>query len=255
MNALMARLTTLLAAGLLLSGCATSQGIELPASSGSILLDADTANELDDVYAVAQTIADPHIELNVLTSSHFNNVEIGTKGVWHSYDVARELGNGLDTVGASQRENVTLLELMQRLDIPHPIGAREMIGFSWGYFDGAPVPEAPAVESIIQMAREASPERKADHVAVGPLTNIAAALIQVPDIAPNVRVWWLGAGWKDGVWNKNRFNVRNDLNAADYILDSDDIELIMMPTETARELMFTRERTPSQTKEYGSSAH
>ena len=213
------------------------------ASVEAMWLDADTANELDDLYAVAQVIADPAVRLDGLSSSHFNNTEIGTKGRWHQYDTVRELGRGLDTVGASQMENERILALMDRTDIPAPLGTTEMIGFSWGYFDGAPVPDAPAVDAIIAYARAASPEKKADVAAVGPLTNVAAALIQAPDIAPLVRVWWLGSGYEDGVWNKNRFNVRNDLNAADYVLDRQDVELVMMPTQTARALMFARERT------------
>ena len=227
-----------------LAACATP-GVApaAPAAPPRILLDADTANELDDLYAVAQVVTDPHITLGTLTSSHFNNTEIGTKGRWHAYDAVQDLDRGLDTVGASQRENETLLRLVGRTDIPHPEGAREMIGYSWGYFPGAPVPDAPAVDAIVEAGRAATPRSKADLVAVGPLTNVAAALIQAPDIAPNVRVWWLGPGWTDGVWNKNRFNVRNDLNAADFVLDSPEIELIIMPTETARALMFARERT------------
>ena len=236
-------------AALLLAGCAISPASEpvTLAPVGAMWLDADTANELDDLYAVAQVIADPHVTLDGLSSSHFNNTEIGTKGRWHAYDTVAELGRGLDTVGASQRENERLLQLMERGDIPAPVGATEMIGYSWGYFEGAPVPDAPAVDAIIRYARAASPDAKADVAAVGPLTNVAAALIKAPDIAPNIRVWWLGSGWEatdhGGVWNKNRFNVRNDLNAADYVLDRPDIELVMMPTQTARALMFSRERT------------
>ena len=234
----------LVAFALALTACASSLPITTSVPNTTrILLDADTANELDDLYAIAQVIAEPDLDLIALTSSHFNNTEIGTTGRWHAYDTTRDLGRGLDTVGASQRENKTILDLMGATGIPHPLGAREMIGYSWGYFEGAPVPDAPAVDAIIAEGRAASPEGRLDLVAVGPLTNVAAALIKAPDIAPNVRVWWLGAGWKDGVWNKNRFNVRNDLNAADYLLDSPEVELIMMPTETARALMFQRDRT------------
>ena len=243
------RYTLLVAGALALAACADDAAVTAPASAAALppvtamWLDADTANELDDLYAVAQVIADPHTVLDGLSSSHFNNTEIGTKGRWHEYDVAAELDRGLGTVGASQRENEALLRLMGRTDIPAPVGTTEMIGFSWGYFDGAPVPDAPAVDAIIAYARAAPPGEKADVAAVGPLTNIAAALIKAPDIAPRIRVWWLGAGWQGGVWNKNRFNVRNDLNAADYVLDRGDVELVMMPTQTARALMFARERT------------
>lgn len=215
---------------------------------GPVFLDADTANEMDDLYAVAQVILDPEMDIAALGSAHFNNVEIGTKGRWHGYDVVADLDRGLNTVAASQAENEAILKMLGRMDIPHPRGAQEMIGYSWGYFDGADVPEAPAIDWIITLARQASPEQKADVALLGPLTHAAAALIQAPDIAPNLRVWWLGVEYdvETGVWNKNAFNGRNDLNALDYLLNRDDVELIMLPTTVAQELMFDRDRTFDQ---------
>lgn len=83
---------------------------------------------------------------------------------------------------------------------------------------------------------------------MGPLTNAAAAIAQAPDIAPKLRLWWLGCDYdvEKGVWNKNAFNARNDLNAVDFILDRDDVELIMLPVSVARELMFQRAPTLTQ---------
>lgn len=71
--------------------------VELPRVS-AVILDADTANEMDDLYAVARVVLDPHIEIAALSSAHFNNTEIGTKGRWHGYDTVRELDRGLNTV-------------------------------------------------------------------------------------------------------------------------------------------------------------
>jgi inosine-uridine nucleoside N-ribohydrolase len=230
---------------LFLVGCSVATQPEPNTSAPIIFLDADTANEMDDLYAITQVVADPHISMSHLSSSHFNNVEIGTKGRWHAYDV-EGLGYGLDTVGASQIENEKLLATLGQGDLPAPLGTSEMLGFSWGYYDGAPVPNAPAVQAMIAAGRAASSENKANLVALGPLTNVAAALIHAPEITPNVTIWWLGSGYENGVWNKNRFNVRNDLNAADYILDRQEIDLVMMPTQTARKLMFQRATTIPQ---------
>lgn len=232
--------------GIALTGCASLPDDQPPfPQAGPIFLDADTANEMDDLYAVAQVILDPQIEIAALGSAHFNNVEIGTKGRWHDYDVVADLDRGLDTVKASQAENEVLLKVLNRLDIPHPRGAREMIGYSWGYFNGADVPEAPSIDWIIKTARVASPDEKADIVLLGPLTHAAAAIIQAPDIAPNIRVWWLGVEYDPatGIWNKNAFNGRNDLNALDFLLNRDDVEMIMLPTTVAQDLMFDRDRT------------
>jgi inosine-uridine nucleoside N-ribohydrolase len=221
--------------------------VELP-RAGAVILDADTANEMDDLYAVAQVVLDPNIEIAALSSAHFNNTEIGTKGRWHGYDTVRELDRGLNTVGASQKENEALLTLLGREDIPAPFGASEMLGFSWGYFEGADVPDAPAIQDIIKRAQDLESGEKLDVVLLGPLTNAAAAIAQAPDIAPKLRLWWLGCDYdvETGVWNKNAFNARNDLNAVDFILDRDDVELIMLSVSVARDLMFQRNTTLTQ---------
>jgi len=227
--------------------------VELP-RAGAVVFDVDTANVMDDLYAVAQVILDPHIEIAALSSAHFNNTEIGTKGRWHGYDTVSDLDRGLNTVIASQRENELLLELLGREDIPAPLGAFEMIGYSWGYFEGADVPDAPAVRDIIQRARSIGAGEKLDVVLLGPLTNAAAAIAQQPEIASRLRLWWLGADYdvETGVWNKNAFTARNDLNAVDFILDRDDVELIMLPVSVAQDLMFQRERT---LKQFNASDH
>ena len=43
---------------------------------------------------------------------------------------------------------------MDSTDIPHPEGARGMIGYSWGYFPGAPVPDAPAMKAYFSRVLE-----------------------------------------------------------------------------------------------------
>ena len=203
------------------------------------VLDADTANEMDDMYAVAHAVLDPAADLLMLSSAHFNNTEIATKGRWHGYDV-----DGFVTVAASQAENERLTSLLGS-DVPTPLGADEMIGYSWGYFDGASVPDAPAVQAIIERARALPDGERLSVLAVGPATNVAAALIRAPDIAGRLDVWFLGAKYDrgEGIWNKNSFNVRNDLNAFDYVLGLEGLRLTIMPEETARELMFQRERS------------
>lgn len=223
------------------------KSVKLP-QAGAVILDADTANEMDDLYAVAQVILDPHIEIAALSSAHFNNTEIGTKGRWHGYNTVSDLDRGLNTVAASQQENEILLRLLGREDIPAPLGASEMLGYSWGYFEGADIPDAPAVQDIIRRARALGADEKLDVVLLGPLTNAAAAIARAPDIAPKLRLWWLGADYDvdTGVWNKNAFNARNDLNAVDFILDRDDVELIMLPVSVAQDLMFHRDTSLTQ---------
>jgi purine nucleosidase len=204
------------------------------------ILDADTANEMDDLYAVVQSLLDPDAKVVALNSAHFNNMEIVTTGVWHHYDI-----RCFDPVTVSQLENERLVKALGIKGLPMLLGANSMLGYSWGYFDGAPVPSAPAVEDIIARARAASPQKKLPIAVLGPMTNIAAALIKAPDIAPNITVYFLGMSYKKDSrdWDKNSFNVRNDLNAVDYVFNHPDLDLVIMPTETAVKLMFNRTRS------------
>jgi inosine-uridine nucleoside N-ribohydrolase len=55
----------------------------------------------------------------------------------------------------------------------------------------------------------------------------------------------LGAQYnpKTNVWNKSEFNIRNDLNAFDYLLNLPGLDLTVMPLEAALPLKFQREDT------------
>ena len=206
------------------------------------VLDADTANEMDDLYAIAHAVLDPQAELTLLVAAHFNNTEITTKRRWHGYEM-----DGFDTLAASQAENERLLAALgpPAEGVPALPGADEMIGYAWGYFEGAPVPEAPGIDAIIEAARALPEGERLSVLSVGPLTDVAAALIAAPDLADRLDLWWLGTKYDVDarVWNKNSFNARNDINALDYLLDRQDVALTIMPGMVARELMFARERS------------
>ena len=242
----MRKLAAALIALLPATGCAAAQdregapGVPVPpVPFVPFVLDADTANEMDDMYAIAQAVLDPRARLTLLTAAHFNNTEIVTKGRWHAYDM-----DGFVPLLASQAENERLLAALGS-DVPALPGAPEMIGYSWGYFDGAPVPEAVGIDAIVDAARALPEGERLSVLSVGPLTNVAAALIRAPDIAGRLDLWWLGTKYdvEARVWNKNSFNARNDINALDYLLDRDDVALTIMPGMVARELMFSRERS------------
>ena len=223
----------------LLALCAGAAASEASGAPVPFVLDADTANEMDDMYAITQAVLDPQAAMLLLTAAHFNNTEITTRGRWHAYDV-----DGFDTLAASQAENEALLAALGA-DVPALPGAPEMIGHSWGYFDGAPVPGGPGIDAIVEAARALPEGERLTVLSVGPLTNVAAAVIGAPDIAGRLDLWWLGTKYDVDarVWNKNSFNARNDLNALDHLLDREDVALTIMPGMVARELMFRRDRS------------
>ena len=121
-----------------------------------------------------------------------------------------------------------------------------------GTSEGAPIPKSPAVTFIIEQAMKAGPERKLDLVVLGPLTNVASALLQAPDIAGIIRVYALGMQYNiaTGAWDKNEFNARNDLNALDQVLSNEQVELFVMPASTAAALTLAQETTAAELDRY-----
>lgn len=190
-----------------------------------LILDADTANEIDDMYAITRMLKQSKFEVLALTSTQ-----------WIHY-LAEE-----NSVAASQRENEDLVRLLGKSDLPTPIGSEEPMGKPWG---GDEPKDSPAAQFILKAAKAASPERKLTVVCLGASTNLASAIRMSPDIAKNIDAYVLGFRYdfEKQVWNKSSFNVRRDLNAADYILNCSDLNLHVMPANVARALTFPRDET------------
>ena len=224
------KILNLLLVGLFLS-------TNLFAQKQKVWLDADTGNEMDDLYAIVRLLKAPDIEVLGLSSAHFNNADLLVFEKWNGYDT-----KGLKTVAESQRLNEQILRAMGLLNIPHPMGADRQIGRAWG---GEEPRDSPAAEAIIAAARSMSPGEKLHVLTLGALTNIASAVILAPDILPKVRCYALGARYdaKTKVWGKNEFNIRNDLNAFDYLLNLEGFDFVVMPVGTALPLQFDREDT------------
>ena len=85
-------------------------------------------------------------------------------------------------------------------------------------------------------ARKAAPDRKLTVVALGALTNVATALMMDPSIAARMRLFWLGAEVREGVWNKSEFNCLNDIHALNEALNARDLDISVMPANVAAQL-------------------
>ncbi|WP_158859237.1 nucleoside hydrolase [Lunatibacter salilacus] len=209
----------------------------LLAQTQKVWLDADTGNEMDDLYAIARVLKDEKIELIGLSSAHFNNPDLLVFDKWNAYDT-----RGLVTVEDSQRLNEEMLEIMGMMELPHPLGADRQIGRAWG---GQEPRDSPAAQAIIQAVHELEEGEKLDILTLGALTNIASAIILEPSILPSIRIYSLGARYflDRKAWSKNEFNIRNDLNAFDYLMDLEKLDFTVMPVEEALPLQFDREET------------
>ncbi len=212
----------------------------------SFILDADTGNEMDDLYAIVRCLVDDKINLIGLTSAHFNNVQLLTDSIWHIYPT-----EDINTVQISQDLNESILESLDKNRIPHPVGCERMVGYSWGYYEGAPIPGSPAVNFIKQKAAEHDSINKLNILTLGPVTNVASAILQDPGLAKNIRLYALTMKLTEsGAWNKNSFNARNDINGLDILLSNGDLEIFVIPGNVSRTLTFRRAETLEKLSEW-----
>lgn len=200
-------------------------------------IDADTGNEMDDPYAILYALLSPTFEVVGLSSVHFNNADLVAFERWNQYAT-----RGIDTVGLSQGLNEALLAALGRSALPHPQGADRQMGRAWG---GREPRDSAAARALIAAAFSLPAGEKLHVLGLGAATNLASALALEPALAPRLSVHLLAADYDPArrVWNKNEFNVRNDLNAFDALLDHPELELAIMPLSTARTLTFDKTDT------------
>lgn len=186
-----------------------------------IIIDADTANEVDDLFALVRAVEEPSFDLIGITSAQF-----------HTSPLASD-----NTVLESQKVNEDILRLMNRKDIPLPLGSKDAL-----LSKGEPqVSEASTF--IVEHARKHSPKDPLHLVILGSCTNVASAILEDPSIIPNINVHYLGF-WHDSEtneYNKKEFNSGNDTLAVNYLLDLKGLQFDVMTATTSQHLVFKKE--------------
>ena len=210
--------------------------LNVQSQTKKVIIDADTANELDDVIAISRALMSDKLEVIGLTASQWNYQK--------SYSI--------NTVEESWKLNNTILKLMNIESIPSLMGSELLVGERWeglkAYYGGIEPQKSDASDFIIQKARELPDDEKLIILTLGPLTNIASAILTDPRIAKKISLYFLGANYdlEKGVWNKNEFNVRNDLNAFDVILNTKELDLFIMPANVSFSLSFKNKSSLDQ---------
>jgi purine nucleosidase len=181
------------------------------AEKRQVVVDSDTANEVDDMWAIVRAFAETSFEVKALNSVQWT----------HRL-------SPLQTVGESQRLNEDLLRLMGRQDVPCPLGSEMIMGKPWG---GEEPAQSPAAHLMIRLAKALPEGKKLTVIGIGAATNIASAIKLAPEITPKLSCYILSARYDHAaqVWNKDEFNTRMDLNAANFLFNCEGLELHVMP--------------------------
>lgn len=150
-----------------------------------IIIDTDTANEVDDQWAIALALGFPErLQIEGFIAAHYGQ-RGGAKGI------AKSRASLESTLDAARKGGSFALK-----NGSDPIVYRDR------------VPESEGVDFIIEKARTAAVENPLWLILLGPATDGVAALIKAPDIMDKVVVFWHGRS----EWPKKcaNFNATND---------------------------------------------
>lgn len=201
--------------------------------SEKVIIDTDSGNEMDDLFAIARALTDPDIKIIGLISSHYNIREQETDS----------------SVLISQEINEKILDILNLTDIPHPVGAGEAL-----QFNGSPVPQpSDGAKFIIDNAHGLASGEKLKVITLGATTNLASAILMDSSIIPYLDCFIMGLKYDPfkKAWNKNEFNTRNDLDAMDVILNAKNLELTVMPASVSEDLKFQKDETSNKLSNKG----
>jgi purine nucleosidase len=164
-----------------------------------IIINTDAKNEADDQFAIVHALLSPTLKVEGLIAAHF-----GERRSDRSMEESRE-------------EIDRLLELMHLTgDVVVANGAASKMPD-----ETTPMPSPGADLIVAESLREdAGPLYIAF---LGPLTDMAAALIADPSIQDrDVTVVWIGGPAYDGIYNGEQieFNLSNDIDSANVVLAS-----------------------------------
>ena len=193
-----------------------------------VILDADTGNEVDDLYAVTRALMEPGWQLLALNAVH-----------WQTSHWAIP-----NTMENSHRLNGVLKGYLKSDVKTLRGGAMRM--YDWG--DQAQ--HSAAAYEIIKQAKALPEDKKLTVIALGALTNVASAIYISPEITPRLKLYWLGSTYdfEHEIFGTTDFNCVMDIQALHIILKSK-VEMHIMPVSTAAKMTFDFDETQQQLKD------
>jgi purine nucleosidase len=175
-----------------------------------VVIDTDAKNEADDQFAIVHGLLSSTLDVRGLIAAHF-----GRRRTDRSMEESREEIDRL----------LHLLHLDGEVTVAN--GAAEPIA------DEKTPQDSPGARLIIEESRLASPDDKLYVAFLGPLTDMASAILLDPQIVRrDVVVIWIGGvgyGGVDAAYPGLEFNLGNDIAAANVVFGSG-LEVLQVPS-------------------------
>lgn len=196
----------------------------------TIILDADTGNEVDDLYALVRALVEPSWNITALNATQ-----------WQASQWAVDR-----TMEESHRLNQILLAYLEMGEKVKALrgGAGRM--YDWG--DKAQ--HSAAAYGIIRQAHQMKDGEKLTVVVLGALTNVASAIYIEPAIESRLKVYWLGTSYdfEKELSRRIDFNAVMDIQATEILLSSN-VEMHIIPVNVAGQMVFDYDETRSRLKD------
>ena len=187
-----------------------------------VIIDADTGNEVDDLYAVVRGLIEPSWEVLGLNATQ-----------WQASHWSTE-----KSMEDSYRLNDILLSYLKIGDVVSNRGGHDRL-YDWGNKSQTSTASMFIINEALKMEGE-----KLNVIALGALTNVATAILDEPAVSDKIRLYWLGTTYdfEGGVMKNTDFNSVMDIQAVDVILNSE-VELHIIPGNVSGKMKFYWDET------------
>lgn len=192
-----------------------------------VIIDADTGNEVDDLYAIVRGLIEPSWEVIALNATQ-----------WQPAHWAVE-----QSMEESYRLNQVLLSYLGMGGTVQSLRGGTNRLFDWG---NRAQPSL-ASHHLIQEAHKLADGEQITVIALGALTNVASALLMDPSISSKIKLYWLGSTYdfEEDILRKRDFNCMMDPQALEEVLQSE-VELHIIPVNIAAQMTFEYEETKAK---------
>ena len=188
-----------------------------------VIIDADTGNEVDDLYAIVRGLIEPDWEVLGLNATQWQASH---------WSVPKSMEE-------SYRLNQVLLSYLQMDGKVKSNRGAEARLYDWGNKSQT----SAASNFIIEEAQKAGND-KINVIVLGALTNVASAILDEPSVTSKIRVYWLGTTYdfERGVMKNLDFNSVMDIQAVDVVFNSD-VELHVIPGNVSSKMTMNWKET------------
>ena len=188
-----------------------------------MIIDTDSANEIDDLFAIIRSIDEPKFRILGVTASQFHSSPYASK----------------NTALESYKMNKLLKRLLKKNDLVLKTGSPEPMSKT------KISKPSEATKFIINQTKLIPAGKKLHIVILGSCTNVASAIIHGPEIVSKLKISYVGF-WHNQVTNeydKNEFNTRNDSIATNFLLDLEGLDFNVMSASVSKNLIFNKNET------------